>query len=85
MIRLSATDQLLNVYNFLFLFLFDEMFSAELDSSRPGMKWWGKKKSNDLFFKKFSYKGNIITIWKITSLEQWLRQKVLSLLGLILS
>ena len=30
----------------------------------------GKKKSNDLFFKKVSYKGNIITIWKITSLKQ---------------
>ena len=38
MIRLSATDQLLNVYNLLFLFLFDEMFSAELDSNRPGRK-----------------------------------------------
>lgn len=67
MISQSAIDQFLNFYNFLILFLFDEMFSVELESNKPDVKWWGKK-GNDLFFKKVSFYGNIIIIWKIKRL-----------------
>lgn len=38
MISQSAIDQFLNFYNFLILFLFDEMFSVELESNKPDVK-----------------------------------------------
>lgn len=42
MISQSAIDQFLNFYNFP-IFLFDEMFSVELNSNKPDVKRWEKR------------------------------------------
>lgn len=39
----GAVGEFLNFYHFLFLFLFGERFSVQLDSNKPDVKQWKTK------------------------------------------